>query len=215
MSLRNDYTQTASTAATRRLQSVSKTLAHDLVVVRERAKARGLSGVFASLKAGMLSGSWSRKDNTLTYMLASEDVALNHINYTRILADIRKNNRDWMLVECKSAAMDEIISRRLPRARAQIESEVFARHAQAVESNPAYGVIQALCSDPSIDVKMELVVASTASGTAARAREGFDFFINLDGSVVASPRLQLRISLDQPYEAPAPRARSVHGAKIG
>lgn len=206
MSLRDIYSQHAHErqigALVKKMQAATDALVRDVDIVNQRVSARGLKGLFSPLSTGFLSGTWDRAHNTLSYTLVRDEVKLDGISYNTIFANTRASHRDWMYAECKSATKDAIEKRYLPNARLHIASEMMERHGNALRSHDAYRALHQACADPSIDMRVELVVAATdGESLRERFKDVQDYFIDIGGSVTATPRLQVRIYLDQPYRA--------------
>lgn len=206
MSLRDTYTQHAHERQTatqvKKLRAATDALVSDIDIVSQRVSAKGLKSLFAPLTTGMLTGEWSRENNTLSYTLVRDEVKVDSINYNTVLANTRAAHRDWMMVECKSAANDEIEKRHLPNARLRIAETMISRHGGALRSHEAYRALHRACADPSVDMRVELVVALTDSeNLRTRFKDIRDYFTDIAGGVTATPRLQVRVYLDQPYRA--------------
>lgn len=205
MSLRTAYCQHAherqTGALVKKMTAATAALVSDIGIVKRRAAATGLKALFAPLATGLLSGTWSRENNTLSYTLVRDQVDCG-VNYNRLLAATRAAHRDWMREECRFHAAEQIETRYLPNARLHISSTMMERHGNALLAHDAYRALHRLCADPAVDVRVELVVAA-ASGENHRARfsDMQDYYVDIDGKVVATPRLQVRLYLDQPYSA--------------
>ncbi len=206
MSLRDIYSQHAherqTGALVKKMAAATTALVRDIDIVNQRIGARGLKGLFSPLSTGFLTGTWERENNTLSYTLVRDEVKLDNISYNTIFANTRASHRDWMFAECKAATKDAIEKRYLPNARLYIVSEMMERHGNALRNEDAYRALHQACADPSIDMRVELVVAATdGENLRTRFKDVQDYFIDIGGSVTATPRLQVRIYLDQPYRA--------------
>ncbi len=206
MSLRDIYTQHAHErqigVLVKKMQSATDGLLRDIDIVNQRVSCKGIKGLFAPLTTGMLGGEWSRENNTLSYTLVRDEVPVDEINYNTVLANTRAAHRDWMFAECKYAANDEIEKRYLPNARLRIAEEMMKRHGNALRGHDAYRALHQACAEPSIDMRVELVVAATDSEhLRSRFKDIRDYYTDIGGKVVATPRLQVRVYLDQPYRA--------------
>ena len=205
MSLRDTYSHHAHErqlgALVKKMQASTSALVRDVDIVNQRIGAKGLKGLFSPISTGFLSGNWDRANNTLSYTLVRDEVKLD-FSYKTIFANTRASHRDWLFAECKSAANDAIEKRYLPNARIYIASEMMERHGNPLRSQEAYRALHQACADPSIDMRVELVVAATdGENLRERFKDIQDYFIDISGSVTATPRLQVRIYLDQPYRA--------------
>ena len=199
MPLRDTYkhhAQARQTAAlVKKMQAATADIARDILIINQRTSAKGLQRLFAPLATGFLSGAWSSEDNTLSYTMVRDEVALDHINYSRILAATRATHKDSMMTECKAVAIDDIEKHYLPAARLHIVATMMIRHGAALRDHAAYRALHAACADPTVDRRVELAVTATDSHDVR------DYFIGINGVVTATPRLQVRIYLDQPYRA--------------
>lgn len=205
MTLRDTYSRHAHerqlSALVKKMQGAADEVINDIDIINRRVSMSGIKGLFAPLATGRLKGEWSRDHNTLSYRLVRDEVDTG-LNYTTLLARMRSQHRDWMLVECKSKTNEDLERYHLPAARLHITAEMMERHGNAMRTHASYKALHEICADPSIDMRVELVVAATdGEGARARFRDMLDYYSDISGKVVATPRLEARIYLDQPYRA--------------
>ncbi len=175
MSLREEYTgvTAAKTAAADPLNApLSKAatdIAHDLRVMRRTVEAqsgRGLKRFFAGLKAGRPCGERDPDAKTVSFYLGKKTIELSESYWssTREVAEELKQT-----VGAHLYGADYIEAHLSPRAEYHYEGKLCRAATEKVKNLqpaylsqarglPAYAEIHALCADPNVDIRVELVL---------------------------------------------------------
>jgi hypothetical protein len=90
----------------------------------------------------------------------------------------------------------------LPRQRGAIASVLHARYGDSLQHDDGYRRLHAACADAAVNRRVELIVLPTKTENPGEVFMQFrDYVVAFDGRIVATPRLAVRVYLDQPYSA--------------
>ncbi len=212
MPLRNMYAKPTRAShlaeAVSKIESATGAVARDVARAgkrqqKEAASPGVLSQVFSGLASCLIKGDWSRADKTVSYMLLRDDVVVRGANYRFEVERQRRLHQDWPYGACKQAVLDEIEKNCLPRERGHMVDTMQERYGDALRASDAYRALHAACA--AVDKRVELAVCvgeTVKDGSGRKCFDSFhDYHVDLQGQVMATPRLVVRVYLDQPYSA--------------
>lgn len=221
MSLREEYTGLAAKEAEARnplsapLETAAGNLQHDLrfmaqaVCLQNKSPARRF---FAALRAGGPRGTRDPEANTLTFPLSAQRETLKGVSYWSSFREATDSIKGtWGYSVFGQRYMDQAQNeqtqfmlenniRRAARERAEELQQALLAEARQCS---AYSRIHALCANPDVDMRVELVAIGPEVGHKQNVNQsGAGYAINRDGDTVQVEfRLALRVFMGEGYAA--------------
>lgn len=221
MSLREEYTGIAAKEAEARnpmsamLETAAANLQHDLRFMAQAVCLQGKSPArrfFAALRNGGPRGTRDPEANTLTFPLGARRETLKGVSYWSSFREATASIKGtWGYSVFGQRYMDQAQSeqtqfmlensiRAAARTRAREMQDGMLADARQCS---AYARIHALCADPEVDMRVELVALAPEVGHKQNVNQsGAGYAINRDGDTVQVEfRLALRVFMGEAYAA--------------
>lgn len=195
------------------LSKVAADIAHDLRFMARAVEVQGQTGLkrfFAGLKAGRPRGARNTDTNTLSFSLGGNTITINESYWgamREVAEDLNKTvgahlyGPDYTPGHL-SPRSEYKYEDRLRRVAGEKTKSLQTSYLTQARALPPYAEIHALCADPAVDIRVELVVEDVI-GHKDEIRNGGGGYSWDAAKDKASTTLQVavRLYLNEPYSA--------------